>query len=196
MRGEGFAHREWRRRNVIHLEEKEKREGKMRNQLIDEAEEFKRAFYEKWKLNCETNKAYNRERKKVVILKRIMLFYIFRSPNSLALPPSALLAYFPEVETEPSATHDAAPTCQRWQGCKGRKRRKGCKGFKGWKGYKRCKRRKGGKDAKGKDAKNGKINSPTAAGAAAASAPVSSKPEAPGEPQGEQHSETTLTPAE
>ncbi|KAM1017582.1 hypothetical protein ACFX2A_048124 [Malus domestica] len=73
--------------------------------------------------------------------------------------------------------------------------------------------KEGGKDAKeakeGKDAKNGKTNSPTAAGAAGASAPVSpakdvaangtpdlSKPEAPAQPEGEQHSETTPDPTE
>lgn len=37
----------------------------MRNQIIKEAEEYKEAFYEKRKLNCETNKVTNREREKV-----------------------------------------------------------------------------------------------------------------------------------
>ena len=37
----------------------------MRNQIIKEAEDYKEAFYEKRKLNCETNKANNREREKV-----------------------------------------------------------------------------------------------------------------------------------
>ncbi|XP_057455492.1 clathrin light chain 1-like [Lotus japonicus] len=67
MQEEGSARREWRRKNAIHLEEKEKREKEMRNQIIKEAEDFKEAFYAKRKLNCETTKTNNREREKIYL---------------------------------------------------------------------------------------------------------------------------------
>lgn len=51
--------------NAIRLEEKEQKEKEMRFQIIEEAEEYKRAFYEKRQLNIETNKTGNREKEKV-----------------------------------------------------------------------------------------------------------------------------------
>lgn len=39
----------------------------MRNQIIEEAEEYKRAFYEKREKTIETNKTNNREREKVTL---------------------------------------------------------------------------------------------------------------------------------
>lgn len=53
------------RLNTIRLEEKEKKEKEMRNQIIIEGEEYIKAFYEKTKLNVETNKSSNREKEKV-----------------------------------------------------------------------------------------------------------------------------------
>ncbi|XP_031128852.1 clathrin light chain 1-like isoform X2 [Ipomoea triloba] len=64
MHEAGFALREWRRQNAIRLEEKEKKEKETRNQIIEEGEEYKEAFYEKRKHNIETNKTNNKEKEK------------------------------------------------------------------------------------------------------------------------------------
>jgi len=70
MQEEGSALREWRRQNAILLEEKEKHEKEMRNQIITEAEEYKKAFYEKRKSNCERSKENNREREKLYLVNQ------------------------------------------------------------------------------------------------------------------------------
>ncbi|MCL7050639.1 hypothetical protein MKW94_008307 [Papaver nudicaule] len=64
---EGVVLREWRLQNAIELEEKEKREKEMRNQILDEAEVYKKAFYEKRELNCATNKVHFREKEKLFL---------------------------------------------------------------------------------------------------------------------------------
>ncbi|KAG9157886.1 hypothetical protein Leryth_000069 [Lithospermum erythrorhizon] len=64
---EGVALKEWRRQNAIRLEEKEKREKEILNEIIDEAEEYKAEFYNKWKVNVENNKATNREKEKLML---------------------------------------------------------------------------------------------------------------------------------
>lgn len=64
---EGAALREWRRQNAIQLEEKEKREKELRNQIIEEADQFKEEFHKKRELACENNKAANREKQKLYV---------------------------------------------------------------------------------------------------------------------------------
>ncbi|KAL6545154.1 hypothetical protein OROHE_009819 [Orobanche hederae] len=64
---EGYALREWRRQNAIRLEEKEKREKEVLNQIIVAAQDFMIELHRKGQLTCETNKAFNREKEKVFV---------------------------------------------------------------------------------------------------------------------------------
>ncbi|KAI3994034.1 hypothetical protein MKX01_012291 [Papaver californicum] len=61
MQDEGFALREWRMLNVVQLDEKEKTEKELLNQIIDEDDEYKIEFYRKRQLTMESNKSSNRE---------------------------------------------------------------------------------------------------------------------------------------
>ncbi|XVF76806.1 hypothetical protein PTKIN_Ptkin13bG0296500 [Pterospermum kingtungense] len=67
---EGYALREWRRQNAIRLEEKEKKEKEMLEQIIKEAEEYKVEFYRKSLTAVENNKASNREKEKIFLENR------------------------------------------------------------------------------------------------------------------------------
>ncbi|KAI3716926.1 hypothetical protein L1987_68163 [Smallanthus sonchifolius] len=70
MREEGFALREWRRLNAIRLEEKENKEKELRSQIIQEGEEYIKAFHEKRLKSIETNKLTNREGEKMYVAKQ------------------------------------------------------------------------------------------------------------------------------
>ncbi|VVB05399.1 unnamed protein product [Arabis nemorensis] len=64
---EGFALREWRRLNALRLEEKEKKEKEMVQQIIETAEQFKADFYSKRSNTIESNKKSNREKEKLFL---------------------------------------------------------------------------------------------------------------------------------
>lgn len=55
MQEESSVFRDWHQQYAIYLEEKEN-EKEMRNEIIKEAEEYKKAFTEKGRVNCEKNK--------------------------------------------------------------------------------------------------------------------------------------------
>ncbi|KGN54369.1 clathrin light chain 2 [Cucumis sativus] len=61
---EGFPLREWRRLNAIRLEEKEKREMELLEEIIDEADQYKIEFYRRRKLALDHSKATNRDKEK------------------------------------------------------------------------------------------------------------------------------------
>jgi hypothetical protein len=65
---EGFALREWRRLNALRLEEKEKEEKEMVQQILEAAEQYKAEFYSKRNVTIENNKKLNREKEKVICL--------------------------------------------------------------------------------------------------------------------------------
>ncbi|XP_008785371.1 clathrin light chain 2 [Phoenix dactylifera] len=64
---EGSILREWRRQNALQIQEKERREKESVNQIREEAEDYKADFLRGRKLNCETNKANNREKEKLFV---------------------------------------------------------------------------------------------------------------------------------
>lgn len=63
--------------NAILLEEKEKREKELGIRILEEAEVYIQEFYEKRKLNVESNKTNNREREKVLNYRAFICFSSF-----------------------------------------------------------------------------------------------------------------------
>lgn len=53
------------RLNAIRLEEKEKREKELLQEIIDEADQYKIDFYRRRKVAVDNNKASNRDKEKV-----------------------------------------------------------------------------------------------------------------------------------
>ncbi|XP_010426768.1 PREDICTED: clathrin light chain 3-like [Camelina sativa] len=64
---EGFALREWRRLNALRLEEKEKKEKEMVQQIIETADQYKADFYSKRNVTIENNMKSNREKEKLFL---------------------------------------------------------------------------------------------------------------------------------
>lgn len=61
------------RENAIRIGEKEEKEKEVRSQIVEEAIDFKNAFYEKRKIHIENNKTTNREKEKVKIYAYFLL---------------------------------------------------------------------------------------------------------------------------
>ncbi|KAJ4904565.1 Clathrin light chain 3 [Raphanus sativus] len=78
---EGFALREWRRLNALRLEEKEKKEKEMVQQIIETADQYKAEFYSKRSITIENNKKSNREKEKLY-LESQEKFYAEADKNS------------------------------------------------------------------------------------------------------------------
>ncbi|CAK9213907.1 unnamed protein product [Sphagnum jensenii] len=64
---EGHILREWKRKNALHLEEKERIERERLQQIIDDADDFKDELIAKRKMNREANIKKNRDQEKVYL---------------------------------------------------------------------------------------------------------------------------------
>ncbi|XP_051131888.1 clathrin light chain 2-like [Andrographis paniculata] len=67
---ESFALKEWRRQNAVRLEEKERMEKEMLQEIIEKADDYKAEYSNKWKIRCESNRLMNREKEKLFLESR------------------------------------------------------------------------------------------------------------------------------
>ncbi|XWS19573.1 hypothetical protein CRYUN_Cryun31cG0027200 [Craigia yunnanensis] len=113
---EGFVLHEWRRQNAILLEEKEKKEKELRNQIIEEAEEYKRAFYEKREKTIETNKTNYREREKLYLANQEKFHKTADNQYWTAIPELIPheVPYYREEKRQEGPREETINNCHPW----------------------------------------------------------------------------------
>ncbi|KAI3809134.1 hypothetical protein L1987_25104 [Smallanthus sonchifolius] len=93
-----FALREWRRQNASRIEEKEKAEKELLNQIIDEADAYKISFHGKRKTIRDNNIASNRESEKIY-LSALDKFHVEADKNYWKAIADLIPKEVPVIET-------------------------------------------------------------------------------------------------